>query len=220
MTTRQTCLLRFVSRKLMRLQTHRCGGSSTGPIPLGRIFESDQKRLYREIKDTFAKFAEFIEVIDFEDVSKQDLLDLCEPPVWRYVFNSARNLLDENAALRGALPELLTSLLFTYGGYQNIKTSFKDPALFAESGLRDVELDVIGIKPTPEGNICVIAETKGKATTDIALDDEIRKFGSTLSYLRKHQPELAEALEFSGEINSIEGCFISMGDIEEFGSQR
>ena len=30
---------------------------------------------------------------------------------------------------------------------------------------------------------------------------------------------MAEALDFSGEINSIEGCFISMGDIAEFGSQ-
>ena len=187
---------------------------------IGRIFESDQKRLYREIKDTFAEFAEFIEVIDLKGVSKRDLLDLCEPPVWRYVFSSARNLLDENAALRGALPELLTSLLFTYDGYQNIKTSFKDSTLFSESGLRDVELDVIGIKPTPKGNFCVIAETKGKATTDIALDTEIKKFGDILRHLREHQHELAKALNFNGEIYGIEGCFISMCDIEGFGSQE
>ena len=187
---------------------------------IGRIFESDQKRLYREIKDTFAKFEEFLEVIDLKDVSKQDLLDICEPPVWRYVFSTARTLVDENAALRGAIPELLTSLMFTYEGYQNIKTSFKDSTLFAESGLRDVELDVIGVKPTSKGNFCVIAETKGQATTDIALESEIKSFGAKLKHLRGNLLELANALDFNGEIIGVEGCFISMGDIDGFGSRE
>ena len=187
---------------------------------VGRIFEPDQKRLYREIKDTFAEFAEFIEASDFVDVSKQDLLDLCEPPVWRYVFNSARNLLDENAELRGALPEVLTAIMLTYTGYQHIKTSFKDSALFKRLALQDVELDVIGIKPTPEGNVCVIAETKGKATTDVDLSNEIKKFDSVLRFLREQRPELAKALDFNGEIDSVKGYFISMGDIEKFRSQE
>ena len=187
---------------------------------VGRIFESDQKRLYREIKDTFAEYGEYIEVIEFKDVSKQDLLDLCEPPVWHYVFSSARKLLDENAELRGALPEFLAAIMLTYTGYQHIKTSFKDSALFKRLALQDVELDVIGIKPTPEGNVCVIAETKGKATTDVDLSYEIKKFDSVLRFLREQRPELAKALDFNGEIDSVKGYFISMGDIEKFRSQE
>ena len=187
---------------------------------IGRIVESDQKNLYREIKNTLSEFAQSIEIIDYENVSKQDLLDLCEPPVWRYVFSSAHTLLDENAALRGALPELLTSLLFTYEGYKSIKTSFKDSTLFAKSGFRDVELDVIGINPTPKGNLCVVVETKGQAATDRALSIEIKRFRSIVRHLREHQSELTKALDFNGVISNIEGRFISMGDIDGFESPK
>ena len=184
---------------------------------LGRIFESAQHRLHREISDTFAEFEEYIKEIESEDVNKEDLLALCEPPVWRYVFNAARKLLNENTDVRGVLPEVLTGILLAQTGYQHIRTSFRDSVLFADLAIENPEVDAIGIKPSPEGNICLVVEAKGESTSDIELAAEVKKFGATVRFLRERLSELADRLDFKGEITHLKGCFISMGAIEKFG---
>ena len=170
--------------------------------------EPDLVRPYKFVHDTLAEFADRIRLIELKDVTTHDLLDLCEPPGWRYLIKEARRLVNLTRDLKGVMPELLSAALLAHDGYQNIRMRLKPAALHGK------EIDVVGVKATPGGNECLIVETKGRATTDRELQAEIDDFSAKVSILRDKSDELAGELSFHGTLDTIRARFISMADIE------
>ncbi len=162
----------------------------------------------RLVHDTLAEFADRIRLIELEDVSTHDLLDLCEPPGWRYLIEEARRLVNLTKDLKGVMPELLSAALLAHDGYQNIRMRLKPAALDGK------EIDVVGVKATPNGNECLIVETKGRATTDRELQAEIDDFSAKIRILQDRSGELAGELAYRGTLDTIRPRFISMADIE------
>ncbi len=160
------------------------------------------------VRDTLAEFADRIRLIELEDVSTHDLLDLCEPPGWRYLIDEARRLVNLTKDLKGVMPELLTAALLAHDGYQNIRMRLKPAAL------RGKEVDVVGVKATPDGNECLIVETKGRATTDRELQAEIDDLSAKVRILQAKPDELAAELAYRGTLDTFRPRFISMADIE------
>ena len=160
------------------------------------------------VHDTLAEFGDRIRLIELEDVTTHDLLDLCEPPGWRYLIGEARRLVNLTKDLKGVMPELLSAAQLAHDGYQNIRMRLKPAALHGR------EIDVVGVKATPDGNECLIVETKGRATTDRELQAEIDDFSAKVSILQDKSDELAGELAFQGTLDAFRTRFISMADIE------
>ena len=163
------------------------------------------------VHDTLAEFADRIRLIELEDVSTHDLLDLCEPPGWRYLIEEARRLVNLTKDLKGVMPELLAAALLAHDGYQNIRMRLKPTALHGK------EIDVVGVKATPDGNECLIVETKGRAATDGELQAEIDDFSAKVRTLQAKSDELAGELAYQGTLDTFRTRFISMADIEGSG---
>ena len=160
------------------------------------------------VRDTLAEFGDRIRLIELEDVTTHDLLDLCEPPGWRYLIEEARRLVNLTKDLKGVMPELLSAALLAHDGYQNIRMRLKPAALHGK------EIDVVGVKTTPDGNECLIVETKGRATTDRELQAEIDDFSAKVKILQNKSDELAGELSYQGTLDTFRARFISMADIE------
>ena len=161
------------------------------------------------VQCTLAEFDDRIRLIELEDVTTQDLLDLCEPPAWRYLIREARRLVNLTRELKGVMPEMLSAAMLAHGGYQNIRMRLKPTALQGK------DIDVVGVKATPDGNQCVIIETKGRATTDRELKSEIADFLAKVRILQHKSDEFAEELAFPGTLDTFSPRFISMADIDE-----
>ena len=160
------------------------------------------------VHDTLAEFGDRIRLIELEDVATHDLLDLCEPPGWRYLIGEARRLVNLTKDLKGVMPELLSAAQLAHDGYQNIRMRLKPAALHGK------EIDVVGVKATPDGNECLIVETKGRATTDRELQVEIDDFSAKVSILQDKSNELAGELAYQGTLDTFRARFISMADIQ------
>lgn len=160
------------------------------------------------VHDTLAEFGDRIRLIELEDVTTHDLLDLCEPPGWRYLIKEARRLVNLTKDLKGVMPELLSAALLAHDGYQNIRMRLKPAALHGK------EIDVVGVKATPDGNQCLIVETKGRATTDRELQAEIDDFSAKVRILQGKSDQLAGELAYQGTLDTFRTRFISMADIE------
>ncbi len=171
--------------------------------------ESDSVLPQEIVHDTLAEFADRIRLIELEDVTTHDLLDLCEPPGWRYLVKEARRLVNLTKDLKGVLPELLSATLLAHGGYQNIRMRLKPGALQGK------EIDVVGVKVSPDGNECLIVEIKGQATTNRELQSEIADFSAKVKTLQDKSDEFAEELAYQGTLDTFRPRFISMADIEE-----
>ncbi len=160
------------------------------------------------VHDTLAEFGDRIRLIELEDVTTHDLLDLCEPPGWRYLIKEARRLVNLTKDLKGVMPELLSAALLAHDGYQNIRMRLRPAALHGK------EIDVVGVKATPDGNECLIVETKGRATTGRELQAEIDDFSAKVRILQDKSDELAGELSYQGTLDTFRTRFISMADIE------
>ena len=160
------------------------------------------------VHDTLAEVGDRIRLIELEDVATHDLLDLCEPPGWRYLIGEARRLVNLTKDLKGVMPELLAAALLAHDGYQNIRMRLKPAALDGK------EFDVVGVKATPDGNECLIIETKGRATTDGELQAEVDDFWAKVRVLQAQSDELAGELSYEGTLDTFRARFISMADIE------
>ena len=182
----------------------------------GEGFDADPEVVEAErcVNETLQEFDDYINMIPFEKVRKSTLLDLFEPPAWRFVLNQAGAVHRANEDLRGALPELLASTLLGYWNYSNIRTSWKPS--WAKVG----ELDAVGIQSTPEGDICVVIEAKGQAKTGQQLRDLIGEFGDKLRKLQESPTNLAKELGYDGTLRDIQGIFISMAKLEGFEHQE
>ena len=159
------------------------------------------------VHDTLAEFADRIRLIELEDVTTHDLLDLCEHPGWRYLIKEARRMVNLTKDLKGVMPELLSAALLAHDGYQNIRMRLKPAALYGK------EIDVVGVKATPDGNECLIVETKGRATTDRELQAEIDDFSAKVRILQDKSDQLAGELAYQGTLDTFRTRFISMADI-------
>ena len=160
------------------------------------------------VHDTLAEFADRIRLIELEDVPTHDLLDLCEPPGWRYLIKEARRLVNLTKDLKGVMPEVLAASLLAHDGYENIRMRLKPTAL------RGKEIDVVGVRATPDGNECLIVETKGRAATDRELQAEIDDFAAKVRILQDNSDELVGELAYQGTLDTFRARFISMADIE------
>ena len=102
----------------------------------------------------------------------------------------------------------MSAALLAHDGYQNIRMRLKPAALHGK------EIDVVGVKATPNGNECLIVETKGRATTDRELQAEIDDFSAKVRILQDKSDELAGELSYQGTLDAFRTRFISMADIE------
>ena len=171
----------------------------------GQLADPENHHAERLAKESLAKYADRINLIELEPVGDRFFLSLFEPSVWRTVFNEAKHLNDVNAELRGVIPELLVTDLLARQDYGVIRTSFKPHAL---GGL---EFDSLGIKAGPNGSDCLVVEVKGGSSTDKVLERDLDRFASKVRMLKEHLPELAEQFGYTDEITSVSGTFISMG---------
>ena len=171
----------------------------------GQMADPEVYHAERLVNESLAKYADRINLIELEPVGKIFFLSLFEPPVWRTVFDGAKELNDVNADLRGIIQELLVTDLLARQDYGIIRTSFKPKAL---GGL---EFDSLGIKTGPDGGDCLVVEVKGQSSIDKELEQDLDRFASKVREQRDHLPELAEELGYPGEITNVSGIFISMG---------
>ena len=170
--------------------------------------ESDLVLPEKLVRDTLTKLGDRIRLIELEDVNPRDLLDLCEPPGWRYLMKEARRLVNMTKDLKGVMPELLSAALLAHDGYQNIRLRLKPAALHGQ------EVDVVGVKITSGGSECLVVETKGRATTDSELEEEITAFSAKVRTLHAKSDELAGELAYQGTLDRFRARFTSMADVE------
>ena len=78
------------------------------------------------------------------------------------------------------------------------------------------ELDVLGVKTSPEGGECLVIETKGQSITDRELAEEVKYFASKVKTLKDYLPKLAKEIGYDGGLNSITGIFASMARLGQF----
>ena len=161
------------------------------------------------VRDTLAEFEDRIRLIELKDVHPRDLLDLCEPPGWRHLIKEARSLVNLTQDLKGLMPELLAAALLAQEGYHNIRLRLKPAALHGQ------EVDVVGVRITPNGSECLVIETKGRSTTESELRQEITDFSAKIHSLDARSEELAEDLDYRGTLDSFRARFISMADVDE-----
>ena len=170
--------------------------------------EPDLEQPRQLIHEALGAFADQIRLIELKDVTTHDLLELCEPPAWRYLIKEARRLVSLTKDLKGFMPELLSAALLAHNGYENIRMRLKPAAL------RGKEIDVVGVKVTSDGNECLLVETKRRATTDRELEAEIADFAAKVRILQGNSAELARELAYQGTLDTFRAQFISMADIE------
>ena len=182
----------------------------------GEGFDADPEVVEAErcVNETLQEFDDYINMIPLSQVRKSTLLDLFEPPAWRFVLKQAGAVHIANGDLRGALPELLASTLLGYWNYSNIRTSMTPS--WAKVG----ELDAVGIQSTPEGDICVVIEAKSQGKTGEPLRKLVGKFGDKLRKLQESPTQLANELGYDGTLRDIQGIFISMAKLEGFEHQE
>ena len=174
----------------------------------GQMADSEVYHAERLVNESLVKFAGRINLIELEQVDERSFLSLFEPPVWRTVFNGAKELNDINSDLRGVVPELLATELLARRDYRSIRSSFKPQVL---GGL---ELDSLGIRPGLDGGECLVMEIKGQSSTDQELTQELDRFAAKVRTLKNNLPELAREVGYEGEIRRISGTFVSMGHLQ------
>ena len=159
---------------------------------------------------TIERFKDRVALTELQGIGTQELLDICEPGTWRYLLKKAERLVDVNADLRGVLPELLAAIQLAHEGYQKIRVSTKPRALGGR------EADVIGFKYTAEGSRCLVIEVKGQADSVNELSRQLESLASKLDTLRMRLPQLAEEMDYDGEVVDVSGRFISMAPLDKF----
>ena len=183
---------------------------ATGPMR-----DSEVVRAERCVAETLDNIVDHVNLIELEGIDTDTLLDLFEPPAWRYVLEQAKKANEINSALKGGIPELLSATLLAHWDCRHIRVSFKPRAL-RDRG-QEGELDVLGILSETEDDICIIIEAKGRSSTDDELIEEIKKFASKLRTLAGALPELSEELSYvGGQVKEIRGIFVSMARLENF----
>ena len=162
------------------------------------------------VNKTLLEFWDRITLDEIAGVSNGDLLALCSSPAWKFLHSYSKRLENINSDLRGAIPEMVSALLLSHKGYQNIKANFKPSALGGR------ELDAAGVLPTDGAYDCLVIEAKGSAETDEDLENEIKEFSAKIKDLKNRLPQFSQDLGFPGEIKSISALFVSMAELRHY----
>jgi len=114
--------------------------------------------------------------------------------------------------VRGAFPELLLANMLTNMGCKKVRIGFEPKILKSVKG----ELDAIGIKYDCElPKQILLFESKGKATVDYALQEEINHFSDNVKTIQQNLESFCDELKLPYTDNiQIEAIFVSMDTLE------
>ena len=182
---------------------------ATGPMR-----DTEVVRAEKCVAETLENLVDNINLIEMEDIDTDTLLDLFEPPGWRYVLEQAKRATQVNWDLKGGIPELLATTLLAHWNCLHIRTSF-EPRVLQDRGQKG-ELDSLGILPETDGGTLIIIETKGQSTTDRELIEEIKKFASKLRTLEGSLAELTNEFSYGVQVKTLRGIFVSMARLHNF----
>ena len=171
-------------------------------VPDGEAVQSEDGT-----KSVLAEFNDRIDLQDFNGVSAEDFLDLCNPPAFQALRAQAKALDEINRDLKGIVPELLAALLLVRQGCHPVRTSHQ------RKEWDNRELDVVGV--FPKTGVAIVVEAKGGSVTDKELESNIKRFSETVGKVKEALPKLAESLGLQAGIKDVVGRFISMADLTD-----
>ncbi len=172
----------------------------------GYVFDTDVARTITAVERLLSQFKDNLEVEELSGLDSEDFLPLCVLPAFRAMRELSVEAVETNADLRSGNSELLAVLWLLSQGYQDARVSFK------RALLGKYEYDAIGVK---DGQ-CLVVEVKAAEISDHELQEQIRRFSDKVDHLRGRLPDLATALGYEPDIESISGIFVFLGDLDKF----
>jgi hypothetical protein len=143
---------------------------------------------------------------------KGEFYEYCEDP--GYVRLNKIIVLSNKVVsdIRGAFPELLLANLLTNMHYTKVLNRLKPKILKPVKG----ELDVVGVKFAGEvPSHILIFESKGQATDELELQQEINRFSKNISVVKRQLRAFCDELEIPhAETIEVKAIFVSMADLK------
>lgn len=170
--------------------------------------DAENTPLRETVEGVLSELKDDIEIEEYP-ISEEELLSIAEDPGFTYLKEELSAAKDVNWNLRGALPELLSAVMFGTMDCHPIRIGIKPGFLEGK------EVDVAAVS-WQEGHPIAfnVLECKGySVSSDIDLQKELDKFSETVSKIRNHRKEFANIMNLTCTPKKVRAIFISMADI-------
>ena len=162
----------------------------------------------------FNKIKRNIKAIDLTimHANQEDFYKYCEDPGYSRLNDVIVLTNRITSDVRGAFPELLLTNMLTNMGCKKVRIAFRPKILKPVRG----EIDALGVKFDGEEPIKIlIFESKGQATVDEELQEEINHFSNNVSVIQKNLESFCNELKLlNTDRLQLEATFVSMDTLE------